>query len=324
VFVRRDGNALRADFVDPDGDSDVTVVTPAVTGTRIGAPSSLFDMMRTPSGDSDEIAILAAAREPIAERIESTEWAAQKALLTGEIGSPEFWSRPDRSQTLVRLELMDRIEVATETATSLQSRLARQTGAPGKSIRDLVARLAMQIHLVNEGLKDLDEKAPVEVALIVEPAFVSDADESEAAAAWCAELGAMYRAWARNRNMNATEIDAIPGVAETALIVAGFGAHRALAREAGLHILEKSEGGGSRLTAQVLIATLPLGNASKAEIRQILAGAFGSKAKRGTNIVRRYRRGATPLVRNGDGSIRSGKVEEVLRGNFDLFAQEPA
>src|SRR5205085_1192032 len=114
------------------------------------------------------------------------------------------------------------------------------------------------------------------------------------------------------------------GVAETALIVAGFGAHRALAREAGLHILEKSEGGGSRLTAQVLITTLPLGNASKAEIRQILAGAFGSKAKRGTNIVRRYRRGATPLVRNGDGSIRSGKVEEVLRGNFDLFAQEPA
>ncbi len=324
VFVRRDGNALRADFVDPDGDGDVAVVTPAVTGARIGAPSSLFDMMRTPSGDGDEIAILAAAREPIAERIESSEWSAQKAQLTGEIGSPEFWSRTDRAQTLVRLELMDRIEVATETATSLQSRLARQTGAPGKSIRDLVARLAMQIHLVNEGLKDLDEKAPVEVALIVEPAFVSDADESEAANAWCAEVGAMYRAWARNRNMNATEIDAIPGVAEAALIVAGFGAHRALAREAGLHILEKSEGGGTRLTAQVLITTLPLGNASKAEIRQTLAAAFGGKAKRGTNIVRRYRRGATPLVRNGDGSIRSGKVEEVLRGNFDLFTQEPA
>ena len=50
VFVRRDGNALRADFVDPDGDGDVAVVTPAVTGARIGAPSSLFDMMRTPSG----------------------------------------------------------------------------------------------------------------------------------------------------------------------------------------------------------------------------------------------------------------------------------
>jgi hypothetical protein len=134
----------------------------------------------------------------------------------------------------------------------------------------------------------------------------------------------MYRAWARNRNMSTSEIDSIPGIESTALLVGGFGAHRALAREVGLHILEKTEGGSSRLTAQVLIATLPLGNASKPELRQSLALAFGSKAKRGTNIVRRYRRGATPLVRNGDGSIRSGKVEDVLRGNFDLFAQEPA
>ncbi len=78
-----------------------------------------------------------------------------------------------------------------------------------------------------------------------------------------------------------------------------------------------------RLTAQVLIATLPLGNVSKAEIRQSLAASFG-KAKRATNIVRRYRRAPTPLVRNGDGTLRSGKVEDVLRGNFDLFGHGPA
>ncbi|MGO4684974.1 AAA family ATPase [Hyphomicrobium sp. 2TAF46] len=319
VFVRRDGGALRADFVDPDGKSDVAVASSVSAHTQAGAPQSLFDMMRTPSGDASEIASLAAAHEPIAQRIESVEWAAAKAELTREIGLPDFWSRADRSQTLARLELMDRIEVATETATSLEARLARQTG---KSMRDLIARLAMQIHLVNEGLKDLDEKAPVEAALIVEPAFVMDADDGEAATAWCAELGSMYRAWARNRNMYASEIDAIPGVDANALIVGGFGAYRALAREAGLHILEKSEVGGSRVTAQVLIAKLPLGDASKAEIRQTLAGAFGAKAKRGTNIVRRYRKGATPLVRNGDGSVRSGRVEDVLRGNFDLFALE--
>lgn len=320
VFIRRDGNALRADFVDPDGDGSVAI--PVEAQTRTGAPSSLFDMMRTPSGDSEEIAILAAAREPITDRLESAEWAAEKSRLTSEIGAPEFWSRPDRAQTLVRLELMDRLDVATETATSLAGRLGRQIGARGKSIRELVSRLAMQIHLVNEGLKDLDERAPVEVALVVEPAFVTDVDGSEAASAWCAELGAMYRAWARNRNMNATELGPSPGGADSALIVSGFGAYRALAREAGLHILERSEAGGSRVTAQVLIAALPLGNTSKAEIARALAEAFGDKAKRGTQIVRRYRRGATPLVRNGDGSVRSGRVEDVLRGNFDLFALE--
>jgi ATP-dependent Clp protease ATP-binding subunit ClpC len=319
VFVRRDGNALRADFVDPDGDIDAAVAAVDISPKRAGVPSSLFDMMRAPSGGGDELAALADSREPLAERIGSTEWAAEKARLVGEIGSPEFWSSPDRSQTLVRLELMDRLEVATETATSLEARLARQTGAQGKGVRDLVARLAMQIHLVSEGLKDFDEKAPVEVALIVEPVFVADAEDSEAANAWCRELGSMYRAWARNRNMSATEIDGIAGVDQVALIVAGFGAHRVLAREAGLHVLEKSEEGGSRLTAQVLIAAAPLGNVSKAEMRRVLAAAFGNP-KRSTNVVRRYRKGLTPLVRNGDGSVRSGKVEEVLRGNFDLFA----
>mgnify|MGYP006925738970 CR=1 FL=1 len=109
--------------------------------TRAGAPSSLFDMIRAPSGDREEIAVLAAAREPITDRLESAEWAAEKSRLTSEIGAPEFWSRPDRAQTLVRLELMDRLEVATETATSLAGRLERQIGARGKSFRELVSGL---------------------------------------------------------------------------------------------------------------------------------------------------------------------------------------
>ena len=324
VFVRRDGGALRADFVDPDGDDDAALV-PAVTGSRIGEGPSLFEMMRAPSGDGVEVAALAAAQEPIAQRTSSPEWAELKARLASEINAPGFWSRPDRSETLVRLELMDRLEVATETATSLQARLARQSGGASKSMRELVSRLAMQIHLVNEGLKDLDGNAPVEAALIVEPILVSDDEEAEAAAGWCGEIAQMYRGWGQNRNMNSTEIDAIPGVEGTALVVAGFGAYRALSREVGLHILERSDANGAsgRVTAQVLLATLPLGNASKPEIRQSLAASFG-KAKRGTNVVRRYRRSPTPLVRSGDGALRSGKVEDVLRGNFDLFDHETA
>jgi ATP-dependent Clp protease ATP-binding subunit ClpC len=325
VFIRRDGNALRADFIDPEGEGETNLVTPAVPGARIGAPPNLFEMMRVPSGRSEEITALASAHEPIVERLASPEWAEFKTELTREINAPGFWSRPDRSETLMRLELMDRIEVAAETATSLQGRLARQSGTRGKNIRDLIARLAMQIHLVSEGMKDLDEKAPAEAALIVEPAFVTDPEDNDAARAWREEIAQMYRAWAQNRNMNTTEIDGIAGVTGPALLVAGFGAHRTLARETGLHILERSDSAGSaaRTTAQVLLAPLPLGTASKAELRQALAAAF-AQARRGTNIVRRYRRAPTPLVRNGDGTLRSGKVEDVLRGNFDLFGHEPA
>jgi hypothetical protein len=41
-------------------------------------------------------------------------------------------------------------------------------------------------------------------------------------------------------------------------------------------------------------------------------------------IVRRYRGEPSPLVRNGDGSWRSGRLAAVLRGDFDLLtAAEP-
>ena len=36
--------------------------------------------------------------------------------------------------------------------------------------------------------------------------------------------------------------------------------------------------------------------------------------------MRRYRREPSPLVRNADGSWRTGKYDSVLGGNFDLLA----
>jgi ATP-dependent Clp protease ATP-binding subunit ClpC len=40
--------------------------------------------------------------------------------------------------------------------------------------------------------------------------------------------------------------------------------------------------------------------------------------------VRRYRRKPSPLVRNADGSWRSGRLDLVLRGDFDLLAAAEA
>ena len=99
VFVRRDGGALRADFVDPDGDGDAALVTPAAIGSATTEGPGLFEMMRAPSGDGIEVAALAAAQEPIVERTSSPEWTALKARLAGEINAPGFWSaaRPVRN-----------------------------------------------------------------------------------------------------------------------------------------------------------------------------------------------------------------------------------
>jgi len=39
-------------------------------------------------------------------------------------------------------------------------------------------------------------------------------------------------------------------------------------------------------------------------------------------VVRRYRGEPAPLVRSGDGSWRSGRLDAVLRGNFDLLGAD--
>lgn len=321
VFLRRDGDALRADFVDPDGDGEATDTEQlgSAIAPNDNAPG-LFDIMRAPSGDKAEQAALAEALDSIADRIDGGDWTAEKARLSSLINAPEFWSDQQRFLTLAKLELMDRLAVATETAHRLHGRLPRRQNATGKSAREIVARLAMQIHLVEQGLKDLDDGAPAEAALIVEPVFNSPGEEGEAERMWCADILAMYRAWAAKRNMTLSELDGVKKDSAPVLLVSGFGAYRTLARESGLHVLDgiESTETTSRMTARVLVSPVAPGATSTAAQRQVLNDTF-AKMTRPTAIVRRYRRTPSPLVRNADGSWRSGKMDDVLAGDFDML-----
>lgn len=321
VFVRRDGNGLTAQFVDPDSDGEEVASATMASVASPGAPTDLFAMMRSPQGTPEEAAALAAYLQPITNRFHGSEWRTAKADLSGRISAEGFWSDSGRFRTLARLELMDRIEVAAETAQSLEHRLSRGRSSGGKVVRDLIARLAMQVHLVTQGLQDLDEELAAEVAVAIEPVFDSPGVEGEAEHQWCREVHAMYRGWARARNMALSELTGLSGVEGSALLISGFGAYRTLAREAGLHILEgvDAKETTSRMTARVLLVTIPPGDLSKAAMRRYLADEF-AKVARANTIVRRYRRGSAPLVRAGDGSWRSGRLEEVLRGDFDIMA----
>jgi ATP-dependent Clp protease ATP-binding subunit ClpC len=132
----------------------------------------------------------------------------------------------------------------------------------------------------------------------------------------------MYRAWCRKRNMQLAELGAVTEGGPPVLLVSGFGAYRILSREIGLHVLEQSETatGPARVAARVLLAPSPLGDLSKGQRRAAIADAF-AKAPRTSQLVRRYRRGPSPLVRSADGGWRTGKVDAVLGGDFDILLQ---
>jgi ATP-dependent Clp protease ATP-binding subunit ClpC len=318
VFIRSDGRAIQAEFVDPNTS---TPPIPALSGqSDSGKPRTLAAMILTPYGTATEVTALEAAYVEMEQSLESTKWEDLKTHLSKLMTMPDFWRKPDRYETLSRWALMDRVMTAARTAQSLRDRLNRGLERTGKHSREMISRLALQIHLICEGIKDVFEGAPIEVAILVEPALEAHG-EAHTTQSWCLQLLDMYRAWANNRHMQLIESPGGTVRDLPMLLVSGFGAHRLLAQEVGLHILEISDNNSqlSRAAARVLLAIAPLGDLPVVRLQNALMEAF-NRSPRASNVVRRYRGGPSPLVRNANGSWRTGKFESVLRGDFDLIA----
>ena len=122
----------------------------------------------------------------------------------------------------------------------------------------------------------------------------------------------MYLGWGAQRRMQVTAREVVSG---RVLIVGGFGAHAVLSREVGLHVLDEDP---RRSVARVRVAPLWTSEAADAvarlELEQALAASPAASA-----IVRRYRMEPSPLVRDAERGWRTGRLDDVLGGNFDLF-----
>ena len=322
VFFRSDGRAIQAEFVDPDDDTPAASTPPSLDSG--GPPASLPSMILAPRGSSAEFDALMAEARDIEQALGAPDWEDLKRRLSDEMSTPGFWEKPPRFETLARLALMDRVAAAAGTVEALRGRLSRGGGRRDYYSRELMSRLALQLHLVKQGIKDVFEGAAIEVALMVEPALKPAAGESRAFDAWCRQLLDMYRAWSDNRHMQVSEIQRGAAGALPLLLVSGFGAHRVLARECGLHVLELADDneGATRATARVRLAVAPLGDVPAARMQSALIAAFDKDPP--SVVVRRYRGEPSPLVRSGDGSWRTGKLDAVLRGDFDLLMADGA
>ncbi len=325
VFVRSDGRAIQAEFVDPDSEETWSGATVGMAAEGDGP--TLPQMILSPQGSAQEADALKSALGDLVQRLDDGDWAAAKAALASRMSEAAFWQDPTRHETLARYALMDRITAAAETASRLAARLQRGTrpanGAQSPAYsRELIGRLGLQVHLVKAGLRDLDEAAPVEVALSIETALEGRA-EAAAGLKWCGALEGMYRAWAERRHMQVSEIKP-GGPGEAALVLmSGFGAARALLAESGLHVLERGDANSARVAARVKVVPAPLGDLPPVRLRADLMRALAALPAQ-TTVVRRYRSEPSPLVRNASGSWRSGKLEQVLAGDFDLIAADGA
>ena len=105
--------------------------------------------------------------------------------------------------------------------------------------------------------------------------------------------------------------------------VSGYAAFPILRQEAGLHVLETPQDEKSFNRARVHVRVVaqpdePAGRGPDA-LRRQAERAFEAEDTAPPQIVRRYREEPSPLVRDSLRGWRTGKLERVLDGDFDLI-----
>jgi ATP-dependent Clp protease ATP-binding subunit ClpC len=317
LFVRSSGSALEVEFLDPHGGDAGVAETEAPSPAPAGEGQSLAELVLKPVASPEARAFLISRQEQADVRLTSPEWTTLAANLSKAAADPEIWNRPERATVFSTLNLIDRVREAAETARRLARRLGSTRISEGS--RELIERLALQLWLVEAGIEDGLGEAPPD-AIVVVDAPMHEADP-EAARRWAAELAGMYAGWAERRRMQFRLVGQ-PDGGPPILAVSGFGAWRTLQAEAGLHVLEVgAQADKRRITARVRVAEEPEGQNAPAGLAQLTKAIDAAPAKR--QIVRRYRGGASPLIRDGATGLRSGQWDSVLGGDFDLvFAEE--
>jgi ATP-dependent Clp protease ATP-binding subunit ClpC len=313
LFVRSDGTQIQVEFVDPDESAPAQqAALPAPTGSRLTAAN----LMLHAAGTQEEREALHARLRDIETELNGSEWEERRAQYLEQMNAAEFWDRSDRHQVLARYALLDRVRAAVGTARGLLDRLDRSARKAGRYSRDLINRLAAQLYVVESGMTDVSAQAPIEVILSAQPAMEASSDRA-ATEQWAGQLLQMYRRWATQRRMQYVEVTLQGG---PALVVSGFGAARTLQAEEGLHVRESEEESSVRVVVRVKVAVSPQGEESVERRRAALATALET-APSSTVVVRRYRLGNAPLIRDAKRGWRTGRADLVLDGNFDLLGE---
>lgn len=207
-----------------------------------------------------------------------------KAALLERMGEPGFWEDEGRAAVLEGIELRDRMESGLRSAQSLLNRVRHARRPPDAIVR----RAAQRLLLLGEALDALAADEPADAVLRVDgdPEFMP-------------QIVAMYRAWAHERGMRLEIVAEQPFEAS----VSGFGARRVLLPEDGMHVLELPDGRGGFDRRRV----------------RVQVSANGAAPEGRATIVRRYREQPTPLVRDAVRGWRTGRLDAVLSGGFDLI-----
>ncbi|HYC58260.1 MAG TPA: AAA family ATPase [Thermoanaerobaculia bacterium] len=308
LFVKSDGERLTMEFVDPDA-AQAIVEDVVVTDAE---EERLERLVLAARGTSEEVRRLATELRKLQDVARSDGWSHAKSVALSMTSLPEFWTSPERFAILSEAEQRDRIESAIEAAQALIGRVQR--GAHRGTPADVVKRIAQQLWLASIAIDDLQQGRSPDAFLLVE----AGADARE----FGRQLATMYAAWARRRGMRSDVLSERNGERyRFVAAISGFGAHTLLAREDGVHAQEipfQQGAGFTSLQARVRIAAQPA-EPPRGALLEIAERSFAAMAP-SQLVVRRYREKPSPLVRDAVRQFRTGRLDLVLDGNFDVMS----
>jgi ATP-dependent Clp protease ATP-binding subunit ClpC len=319
LFVRSDGRRIEVVFVDPDA-GEPAEGRDALASAAPPAGLDLGTLALDGRGGAGELAFLQQAFQRLASETRGEGWAAARAAALARLEESGFWERPQRFAVLSEIEFRERIESGLESAERLLKRLSAGTARPGarrSPAGEVVRQLAQQLFLLEAATRTLAQGRPRDAFLSVEA--LRDGALAEAGAAFARRIVEMYRSWAARRRMRLEELEERAGgeAWRWTAAVSGYGAFLLLEPEAGWHVLERDHGGATqRVRVHVRVAAQP--EHPLEDARSAARAAFGREAASDPRVVRRYREEPSPLVRDAVRGWRTGRIERVWAGDFDL------
>lgn len=337
LFVRSNGKQIEVEFVDPDAPEKALaeIAKPADDSVPVEGEPELEEIALDAQGTLDEVEFLQDCFGQIAAEVESETWQAKKAAALLQTSARGFWESATRFDVLGTIEYMDRIEAGVRSGDSLLRRIIGRNmpGGTKAAVKDrqhfpgdLVRMLAQQIYLLEIACDDLADNRPRDAFLQVEGGRDAGIEPGESDE-FARRLVKMYEQWAAKRKMKLETIERLTGNDRQPFrwlaTVSGYGAFSLLLPESGFHVFESPRHAGSflRCKARVRVSATPEEPAAdnQGSLIKQARQTFDQLGESKLVIVRRYREQPSPLVRDGVRNWRTGRIDRVFGGDFDLI-----
>jgi ATP-dependent Clp protease ATP-binding subunit ClpC len=315
------GERIDVTFVDPDAGEPAEAPLDHEPEADEAAALDLRALALSPRDDERAGRFLLDELRRVSTAIRGDELQDRKQHALAAIGEPGFWDDEDRFVTLADAEYLDRLQAALATAESLGQRLARRLRSNGHGgARDLVGLLSTRLYVLDSALIGIADDVPADVFVRIR---ASGDESAEEGSAFVELLAGMYAAWSERRGMRVHVLDDGPG--ERLLSATGLGCGEILRRESGVHTLERVEpreaGGQTVERVSALVHVAPWQPGPQTDRAGLLHRARTALEQEPLTmaVVRRYRPEPAPLVRDAVRGYRTGRLDRVLDGDFDLF-----